>query len=381
MSENSSKKDVEAEAMDDKNISKKRLDIRWKGLFKSVLFFAILIGLLAVLSKVYKKKIYSDMDCVSYRYTNVVTANLEKENSYDVLISGDSISYSGISPLDMWEQQGITGRLVSSPGQEIQETYGVIEEIFKKQSPKVVVIESNVIFKNGGYFGNSQRAVRETINECFPSIKYHNSIWKNVVYKKKNNNKYYKGYEMVKQKTQVKINVEDYMKKTDKAATINPVNKLYLNKIVNLCKEKGCKVCILTLPTRVRPSGSTASKYEEYNCLKKYTEEKDIEMINMNKMCLDNEMTINWEECCGDDIKKVSELGEHLNITGAKIASDALGKFLLQTYSLKDHRSEEAYKDWSDEFKKFDDTRKKVSKNMVVTDKETVQKKENNSSK
>ena len=54
---------------------------------------------------------------------NAAGIRKESKNTIDVLVAGDSLSYSSVSPLGLWNQYGITSYVCGQPGQMLSETY------------------------------------------------------------------------------------------------------------------------------------------------------------------------------------------------------------------------------------------------------------------
>ena len=81
--------------------------------FKIVLFFIILFLLIAYFSRLMIPK--DNME--QYGMQNVSANGIlaEKQNSIDVLFLGDSLAYSSISPMKMYENKGFTSYLCSTP--------------------------------------------------------------------------------------------------------------------------------------------------------------------------------------------------------------------------------------------------------------------------
>ena len=63
----------------------------------------------------------------------------EPKNSIDVLVLGDSESYSSIIPTQMWQQQGITSYVCGSHAQRLCYSEELLKQAFSCQSPKIVL--------------------------------------------------------------------------------------------------------------------------------------------------------------------------------------------------------------------------------------------------
>lgn len=61
----------------------------------------------------------------------------EKTDSIDVLIVGDSESYSSISPMQIWNEYGFTSYVCGTPLQKLPLTLQFIEQGFKHHSPMI----------------------------------------------------------------------------------------------------------------------------------------------------------------------------------------------------------------------------------------------------
>lgn len=62
-----------------------------------------------------------------------------EENPHDVIFVGDCEVYENFSPVTMWEGKGITSYIRGSAQQLIWQSYYLLEEVFERESPKVVV--------------------------------------------------------------------------------------------------------------------------------------------------------------------------------------------------------------------------------------------------
>ena len=166
-----------------------------KKLKKVILFFVLFIVLLWACSIGIQAVVRTTQGAVSGRSRVFASVSAEKKNTIDVLVAGDSESYTSVSPMDLWDQTGIAAYDCGQPGQKIQETYYMLKTAFKTQSPKLVLFETNTIFRDPGILKNVQLSLTEPLAYHFPVIKYHNA-WKALFDGPGGLKKSYKGFEI-----------------------------------------------------------------------------------------------------------------------------------------------------------------------------------------
>ena len=78
--------------------------------------------------------------------------------------------------------------------------------------------------------------------------------------------------------------------------------------------------------------------YARHNAMKSFTEQEEIEFLDMNK--LKDELKIDWNKETGD-------AGEHVNYQGALKVTKYLGKWLNDKKILENHKNDSDYDNWN----------------------------------
>lgn len=304
---------------------------------KTILFFA---GLLAIMLGISKKidRLYLENDnLVQSRNKSIYRILREKENTIDIVVVGDSLSYSSVSPMELWKEHGITTYVCGQPGQKIQETYHMLETAFANQSPKLVILETNTMFRGAKSleFKNIKDTLEEMMINYFTVLRAHD-IWKNFVVDTDYAEENYKGFTF---RCGVKAYKKgEYMQKTDRKAEMPDTVVFYMQQIVELCEKNNAKLLLLGTPSPVNYN------YGRHNSIAAYAKEKNLDYLDMN--LITKEIGINWKT---DSLDR----GDHLNLSGAGKVTKYLGKYLEQKYTLPDHRNEKAYDSWKKEEKDY----------------------------
>ena len=95
-------------------------------------------------------------------------------------MAGDSESYNSVSTMRLWDDKGITTYDCGQGAQRIPETYYMLKHAFKKQSPKIVILETNTLFRDIGAVKSTQEILTQAGQYYLPVFRYHN-LWKTVV--------------------------------------------------------------------------------------------------------------------------------------------------------------------------------------------------------
>ena len=262
----------------------------------------------------------------------------EKENTIDVLVLGDSESYSAITPMQIWKDAGYTAYVCGTSAQALNYTSVLLRRAFEKQQPKVVILETNAIYRKI----SSNQAVGTELANYFSVFQYHNR-WKSLgLHDFTGKAKFtwtddYKGY---RYRTKVDpARQKEYMKPTDKAAGIPNLNIQYVREMKQFCDENGSRLVLVSTPSTVNWN------FQRHNGIQKLANDIGCEYMDLNLM--NDRIQIDWS-------KDTRDKGDHLNHFGAVKVSRFLSEYLKGTGLLTDHREDPAYAKWNDSLKKYE---------------------------
>lgn len=261
----------------------------------------------------------------------------EKRNTVDVLILGDSESYSSFSPMEIWKDTGYTAYVCGTAGQPLDYSLTLLERALDKQSPKIVILETLTITRD--ILGLN--AIGSKIANRFPIFNYHDR-WKSLKIKDIFSKPNYtwtddkKGYYY---DTTIKgVEPSDYMSVTEDVEKLSTVNIGLVKSIQELCEENGAKLVLISTPSSVNWN------YKRHNALAELASEIGCEYIDMN---LKNDViAIDW-------LNDTRDKGDHLNHYGAVKVTKYLSAYLMQTQLLTDHRNDDAYRHWNDALDRY----------------------------
>lgn len=273
------------------------------------------------------------------------------EKNHDVLVIGNCQVYENISPVTMWEEYGITSYVRGSADQYIWQSYYILEDTLRYETPKVVMVDVQSMMEkkseaeepynrmtiDGMRWSvakvnaiNASMTEGETfISYLLPLARYH-SRWSELT---SEDFKYYlnkpkvttNGYLMrvgvkpVTTKPRVPVLAD---------GTFDANNMNYLQKMSDLCKEKGIKLVLIKAPS-IFPYW-----YDEY-------EQQIEDFAKKNELLYINSLEAN-DDIGIDYSTDTYDTGLHLNVQGAEKFSKYLGRVLDEKYDLKDYRDDES---------------------------------------
>ncbi len=284
------------------------------------------------------------------REGRLIAEYYDENTAHDVIFIGDCEVYESFTPPTLWEEYGITSYIRGSAQQLIWQSYYLLEETLKKETPKVVVFNvlavkygepqseaCNRMTLDGMEWSRAKlEAIKASMTEeenflsyVFPLLRYH-SRWSEVTgedwdYIADTPSVSHNGY-LMQTSVEPMTETQEPMKLFD--YTIPEISFAYLEKMRSLCEEKGVEFVLVKAPTN-HVKYYWYDEWEEQ--IVKYAEEKGVDYYNL--IPKEAEIGLDWSTDTYDR-------GLHLNVYGAEKTTAYFGRLLQEKYGLTDHRDD-----------------------------------------
>ena len=179
---------------------------------------------------------------LSFRTYNANRIFAEDENTVDVVFCGHSGVYSGISPMEIYAEHGIAGYDYAQPLMMPWESYKCLDDLFKKQTPRLVVLDVDQFFYDSPMWLFKSYAKRAVL-AVFPFYESHLQ-WRDGFGKPPRDAN--KGY-IYKDGVRAYTGVTEFTH-TDRVYEMHEKHSEYLEKIYELCKARGVELALSELP-------------------------------------------------------------------------------------------------------------------------------------
>lgn len=304
-------------------------------ILSAIAFFAILLALLIALSALLRPKGFRREDGVQDPIANAVY--LEPEQTIDVLFLGDSETYCSFIPLQIYKEHGITSFVCGTSLQMLSYTEEFLHGVFEKQSPKIVFLETNTVFRNEDIFSEIARSAER----IFPVFRYHNR-WKTVFSTKESRvrNAFLDGAKGYIYDTSLNpAKTDRYLVESNEKEPLPLRNFHHVRAMRDFCAEHGARLILISTPSTVNWS------MKIHNATQALADELNLCYIdcNLNR----TEIPIDWESDTRDK-------GDHLNHSGAQKVTKFVGNYLQELTLFEDHRNDPSYSAWDDAVSEFE---------------------------
>lgn len=274
----------------------------------------------------------------------------EETTPHQVLFVGDCEVYENFSPVTLWQEYGITSYIRGSAQQLIWQSYYLLEEMIRRETPEAVIFNVlsvkygtpqseayNRMSIDGMKWSSSKwGAIRASMTEeedaityLLPLLRYH-SRWnelseEDLTYLFRRDRIGYNGYLMQTGARPVTsfpqwVPLEDY--------TIPQTCMEYLDKMRALCEDYGVELILIKAPS-IYPLW-----YDEWDAqIAEYAETHGL--VYYNFLAMAEEIGIDWE-------RDTYDAGLHLNVWGAEKLSAYFGQLLIEKHGLTSQKSDAA---------------------------------------
>ncbi|MCI8400872.1 MAG: hypothetical protein HFI38_02060 [Lachnospiraceae bacterium] len=301
----------------------------------SLAFLGILAVLLLLLSRLFLPKNNRQDFGMGEMKANGILA--EEANTIEVVALGNSECATAIAPMVMWREQGITAYNCGTAGQYLYQTVMYLEQALAGQSPSVVILEADTIYKEcmlSDYLFSKLEAI-------LPVLRYHDR-WKSlraedlgpVEYTWSDPNKGCMFY-----LDTVPVCPWDYMAPSDDVRQAARWNRQCLKEIIALCEEKGARLLLVSTPSLVNWNAVN------HNGIAALAEEFGLEYLDLNMLC--EELGIDWQTDTKDG-------GDHMNAWGAEKVSSYLAAYLTERYQVGGHGGQTGFESWEEALAEYE---------------------------
>lgn len=312
-------------------------------------------------------------------YNRVHIAGIKDEEPLDVVFVGGSATFVYWEPLKAWNDYGICSYNYATDTIQAECIKYGVKEVLKYQQPSLFVIDVRAFqyydemgSENGlrnfsdsldwgfdrfrlvkEYLDNHVEEDTDKLPFYLEIMKYHSNYtalgnpanWKMI---SNNVEAYNKGFEWIPSYKYLDAPA-DFI--TEETADMQDEALVLLQDLLEFCKEKSINALFVVCPYQIN-----REHYEKYNTMKSVITSYGFDFINFN----------NYYEEMELDFSKDFYNGNHVNCFGAEKYTDFLGKYIVENYDMPDHRNEDIYSGWHDEFVKFKEeeaeTKEKISK-------------------
>ncbi|MEY8283601.1 SGNH/GDSL hydrolase family protein [Lachnospiraceae bacterium 50-23] len=314
--------------------------------FKAASFLIVLFITLFFLQRLLMPKYMSDIVEGA-----LIAEYYEETTDHDVLFVGDCEVYENFSPISLYEEYGITSYIRGSAQQLTWQSYYLLEDTLRYETPKVVVFNVlalkydepqseayNRMTLDGMKFSKTKLDAIEasatdkenTLDYIFPILRYH-SRWsdlsaEDVTYMFRKDKISHNGYYM-----RVDVRPAEGFPEPDILPdyTLGSYAMEYLDRMRELCEEKGIAFVLVKSPSLF------PHWYDEWDQqIVEYAGEHGLDYFNYEKLA--SEVGIDYNTDTYD-------AGLHMNLAGAEKLTGYFGKYLKENYDLTDHRSDPEY--------------------------------------
>ena len=281
----------------------------------------------------------------------MISEYYDRAGGHDVVFVGDCEVYANFTPMEMYREAGIKAYVRGTSQQLVWQSYYILEETFRYESPKVVVFNVNAMrysqpvkeeyhrltidemrwsAQKVGIIQASMTEEENFLSYVFPILRYHSRITQltgeDITYLFDDEQITWQGHLV---NDQVKPLGRLPSKKALADYSFGDICWDYLEKMRLLCEENGAELILIKAPS-VYPYW-----YDEYDAqIEEYAAKHGLSFYNF----------LDHVDQIGIDYQvDTYDAGLHMNLSGATKLSAYFAKILSREHNVLDHRGDAAF--------------------------------------
>ena len=285
----------------------------------------------------------------------------EPDNTIETVFLVASITINGITPMELYEKQGICAYNLGTEQQPMLASYYWMEEAYRLHAGtlKTIVLDVSMLRRTpeAAFYRKALDAMRfskvkyhavkdfagnfkDMLSYLVPVFSYHDR-WKTLTdidFKELTYEvpKYTRGYNFIT--TRLLSTVDGYQEielpeyglgSKEEQTTLNEESLLYFERMVAFCKEHNLKLLLMKTPV------VTSWSVSDHNAVGELAKKYGLSFLDFN--------SATYREAIGFNGAIDSMDGNHMNYSGAHKLTQWLGKYLIQECNNTDVRGQEKY--------------------------------------
>lgn len=295
---------------------------------------------------------------------------MDEGETYDILFFGNSHAAHAVYPMELWHNYGMASYNLAGFGIPLPATYWVIKNALDYAQPKMVVVDCYSIGREDKtgkkemlhasldaipLNAKKVRMIRDLVDDPKERLEFY---WDFTVYHDRWWDLDQADFEKsmgLEKGAQIAVDVappEEMAREPDKFIGKETVGTAYLRRIIEECQSRGIDVLLTYIPF---PASEEA--WQEAMCAERIAKEYGVSYINFLDL-----QVVDLESDCADK-------DSHLNGSGGRKVTEYIGQYIEKHYDIPDHRGEDAYAEWDDDYRRYTDYKIDTMRNLQSLDK------------
>lgn len=280
----------------------------------------------------------------------------EQEEDFDVLFLGQSHVLNGIFPMELWNDYGIVSYNMAGHGNRLAMSYWVLKSALEYTKPKLVVLDCGMLGvdeKVGAIeqlhlsvdhipFGQTKiNMIKDLIEDEDRQMEF---LWKFSTYHHRWNELEEKDFNLQATpekgaESRINVAVPANLLTVDASEKGNDegMGIEYAKKIIEECQKKDMDVLLTYLPFPDETGWQVES-----NRAWDLAEEYGLNYLDFNTLL--EQVNLHTDYYDKDS---------HMNPSGARKVTSFIGNYIIQNYPIEDHREDEAYSGWHEDYEVY----------------------------